>query len=125
MTRFRVLASRIRALFAAKQLDRELEDELRSHLEMETEANIRRGMPPEEARYAALSHGEYRRQWVEPRFTAFVCGMGVMILGLVIMGCPARLLLRAAYGDPLGAVGIVAVLAGVVAATLVMRGRAG
>jgi hypothetical protein len=48
-----------------------------------------------------------------------------MILGLIIMGCPARLLLRAAYGDPLGAAGMAAVLAGVVAATLVMRRRAG
>ncbi len=77
------------------------------------------------ARYAAAEHGEYRDQWVEPRFTAFFCGMGVMILGLLIMGCPTRLLLRAAYGDPIGAAGAVFVLLGVAAATIVMRRRAG
>ena len=76
------------------------------------------------ARYAAVEHDEYRRQWVEPRVTAFLCGMGVMILGLLIMGCPTRLLLRAAYGDPIGAAGAVSVLLGVAAATFVMRRRA-
>ncbi|HEV8040720.1 MAG TPA: ABC transporter permease [Bryobacteraceae bacterium] len=54
MTFLRVLASRIRALFAAPQLDRDLEDELRSHIEMETEANLRRGMTAAEARRKAL-----------------------------------------------------------------------
>ena len=44
----------MRALFAAPQLDRDLDDELRSHIEMETEANLRRGMTPAEARRAAL-----------------------------------------------------------------------
>lgn len=54
MTFLRVLASRVRALFAAPRLDRDLEDELRSHIEMETEANVRRGMTPAEARRRAL-----------------------------------------------------------------------
>jgi len=54
MTFLRVITSRFRALFAAPQLDRDLEDELRSHIEMETEANVRRGMTPSEARRKAL-----------------------------------------------------------------------
>jgi predicted permease len=54
MTRHRVLLSRIRALFGARQLDRDLDDELRTHIEMETEANLSRGMSPREARRAAL-----------------------------------------------------------------------
>lgn len=54
MTFLRVLGSRVRALFTAKQLDRDLDDELRSHIEMETEANVRRGMTPAEARRRAL-----------------------------------------------------------------------
>jgi putative ABC transport system permease protein len=54
MTFLRVFSSRVRALFAAKQLDRDLDDELRSHIEMETEANISRGMTPAEARRRAL-----------------------------------------------------------------------
>lgn len=76
-------------------------------------------------RYAAKSHGEYREHWVVPRLTAFFAGMGVMILGLLIMGCPTRLLLRTAYGDPFGAVGAAALLAGVAGATVLMRRRAG
>lgn len=54
MTWHRVLVSRVRALFASRRLDRELDEELRSHLEMEIEANLRRGMSPEDARHAAL-----------------------------------------------------------------------
>ncbi len=54
MTWFRVFASRVQALFSSQRLDVDLEDELRSHIEMETEANIRRGMTPAEARRVAL-----------------------------------------------------------------------
>ena len=54
MTWYRVFACRVRAMFTGRRLDRELDQELRSHIEMETEANLRRGMPPEEARHAAL-----------------------------------------------------------------------
>ena len=75
------------------------------------------------AAYAARSSGEYKPMWGEPAVKAFFCGMGVMILGLVIMACPARLWLRAAYGDMIGLAGALAVLAGVVAATLFMRWR--
>src|SRR5580704_7005649 len=54
MTFLRVRLSRVRALFAAPQLDRDLDDELQSHIEMETEANVGRGMTPAEARRRAL-----------------------------------------------------------------------
>src|SRR5271168_220832 len=54
MTWLRIFSSRVRALFAAPQLDRDLDDELRSHIEMETEENLRRGMTPAEARRRAL-----------------------------------------------------------------------
>ena len=43
-----------RALFQKKRLDREMDEEIRSHIEMKTQANIEAGMPPEEARHAAL-----------------------------------------------------------------------
>ncbi|HLN01633.1 MAG TPA: ABC transporter permease [Bryobacteraceae bacterium] len=49
----RVLASRIRGLFSKRHLERELDEELRAHIEMATEENVRRGMRPEEARQAA------------------------------------------------------------------------
>ena len=45
---------RLRALARRGEMDRELEEELRYHLERETELNLRGGMTPEEARSAAL-----------------------------------------------------------------------
>lgn len=48
------LKRRLRALLAKEELDRELEEELRYHLDRETEQNVRAGMPPGEARLAAL-----------------------------------------------------------------------
>ena len=40
----------LRVLFRRSELDRELDEELRFHLEREIEENIRRGMSPERAR---------------------------------------------------------------------------
>ena len=54
MTKLRILIERLRGMFFKGRLDRDLEDEIRSHLEMQTEDNVRRGMEPEEARHAAL-----------------------------------------------------------------------
>jgi len=45
---------RIRSFFRNDPLDRELNNELASHLEMATEENIRRGMSPDDARREAL-----------------------------------------------------------------------
>ena len=41
------------ALFSKRRLEQELDDELHSHLEMLVAENVRKGMSPEEARYAA------------------------------------------------------------------------
>ncbi|MDA2929199.1 permease prefix domain 1-containing protein [Acidobacteria bacterium AH-259-O06] len=46
-------ASRFLALFRKRRLDEELEEELRFHLEMETEANLQNGMSPQKARRMA------------------------------------------------------------------------
>src|SRR5215831_11402698 len=43
----------LRALLRRSQVERELDEELRRHIERQTEQNIRLGMNPEEARYAA------------------------------------------------------------------------
>ena len=45
---------RLRALFLRADLDRELDEEIRFHLERQIELNISGGMNPEEARFAAL-----------------------------------------------------------------------
>src|SRR5215467_13631707 len=51
---FNILMARIRGLFRRESVLRDIEEELRVHVEMETETNIKRGMPPDEARAAAL-----------------------------------------------------------------------
>ncbi len=48
------LKLRLRALFHKTEMERELDEELRFHLEREIEENILRGMTPKEARYAAM-----------------------------------------------------------------------
>src|SRR5262249_34729760 len=51
---FNILMARLRALFQRESVLRDIEEELRVHVEMETETNIERGMPPDKARDAAL-----------------------------------------------------------------------
>src|SRR5262245_21585599 len=43
----------LRALLCKSEMERELDDELRNHIEQQTEQNIRLGMNPDEARRAA------------------------------------------------------------------------
>ena len=50
----RVVAARLRALFEQERLERELDDEVRFHLEMQIEHNLKAGMAPADARHAAL-----------------------------------------------------------------------
>jgi putative ABC transport system permease protein len=47
------LMTRLRALLRKSEMERELDEELRYHIEQQTEQNIRLGMDPEEARRAA------------------------------------------------------------------------
>ena len=62
------LRVRLRALFRKAEVERELDEELRFHLEKETEQNLARGMDPEEARRAALvSFGGVERVKEESR----------------------------------------------------------
>ena len=50
----RTFFRRLRALFTGKKLDRDFDQEVHTHLSLLTQENIRRGMSPEEAHYAAL-----------------------------------------------------------------------
>src|SRR5215510_3634492 len=54
MTWIRVFIHRLRGLFLKRKLEQELEEEIRSHLEMQIEDNLRQGMNPDEARYQAM-----------------------------------------------------------------------
>ena len=51
---FNILIGRLRAVFRRESILRDIDEEFRIHVEMETEANIRRGTPPDEARTAAM-----------------------------------------------------------------------
>src|SRR5690242_16415073 len=46
--------NRIAAVVRSRKLERDLDEELQLHIELKTQENIAAGMPPEEARYAAL-----------------------------------------------------------------------
>ncbi len=54
---FRKLSLRLRSLFRSPAVDRELDDEVRHHLEMQQEELIRRGIPASQA--AALAHRQF------------------------------------------------------------------
>src|SRR5713226_8430853 len=51
---FRTVTQRLAALFRRRRLEDDLDEELRSHLEMAVELNLRKGMSAEEARREAL-----------------------------------------------------------------------
>ena len=54
MSQMRAALARIAGVFTRDRADDDLRDELRSHVEMETAENIRRGMDPDEARRRAM-----------------------------------------------------------------------
>ncbi len=54
MTWLRIFISRLGGLFFKRKREQELADEIRSHLEMQIEENVRQGMSQEEARLTAL-----------------------------------------------------------------------
>ncbi len=64
--------TRLGAIFRKNEIDRELDDEIRSHLAMQMEENLENGMPPEEARHAAnrafgnvgLAKDDSRSAWI-------------------------------------------------------------
>jgi putative ABC transport system permease protein len=54
MTWYRVVVERLRSLFRKDRRDADMEEEIRFHIDMETEKHVRRGLPPAEARRRAL-----------------------------------------------------------------------
>src|SRR6185369_11904438 len=51
---FKKISDPLRSLFHRDKVEREIDTEMRFHLEMEIEKNVRRGMSPAEARLEAL-----------------------------------------------------------------------
>src|SRR6266700_5854888 len=51
---FYSLPQRLRSFFLPNQVDEEMKDELREHIEQQIKENVAKGMSPEESRYAAV-----------------------------------------------------------------------
>lgn len=73
---------------------------------------------------AAVISKEFRLHFVENKYAAFFLGMGVMICGLIISGCPMRLMLRVSYGDVSGLVMLAFMVAGIGLGTAILKRRA-
>ena len=54
MRALRVIRLRIRSLFQSRRIDQELDAELRDHLERQVQSHLAAGLPPDDARHAAL-----------------------------------------------------------------------
>jgi putative ABC transport system permease protein len=100
MIRLEGILARLRLLFARRAAESRMNEEFRFHMEMETEKNIREGMPPEEARRrAAVAFGgveEHKEALRDDRGLAWLGGwsldlkLGARMLakypGLAIVG---------------------------------------
>ena len=86
MSRLSGLVARLRALFHRAALERELDAEIRFHVERETERNLRAGMAPDEAlRRARLAFGGVEAvvgQAVEP--LVYGRSMGLSAVAVVV-----------------------------------------
>lgn len=72
----------------------------------------------------ARSNGEVRARPAGRPWRSFLLGMLSMIFGLLALGCTARLLLRAAYGDSLAWWALAGAAAGISLATGLLAWRA-
>lgn len=76
------------------------------------------------ASIGAVSNGEFRWRNPDNPVKTFIYGIVVMNFALLAAGCSIRLLLRAATGELLGLIGVVAMAIGVVLGTFWLRWRA-
>jgi len=73
---------------------------------------------------ASLLAKEFKWRPARDRLKHFALGFVTVIFGIFLAACPIRIVLQSAYGDPLGVVGWICVIIGVVTATLFLRWRA-
>ncbi len=70
---------------------------------------------------AAKMFGERRSQRSMHPVWFFLTGFGVMLIGLVIFGCPTRIVIRVGYGEFYGIVALAGMIVGILCATVMMR----
>jgi len=72
---------------------------------------------------AARLHGEHKARKADRAILSAVVGFLVMIIGILIFGCPTRIVLRAGYGEFYGIAALAGMFAGIAASTILMRLR--
>jgi len=66
MTWWQKLRLRLRALFQKENLDARMDEEMRSHIEMQTQENIEAGMQPEEAVTGRIKCSHFGSNQMQP-----------------------------------------------------------
>ena len=77
------------------------------------------------AMIAAIISGEFKLRVVESIPKAAICGFVVITAGLIISGCPMRLLLRTSYGDWGAAASVLTLILGIFLGTMCLKWQAG
>jgi hypothetical protein len=72
---------------------------------------------------AARVNREIRPRKADKPLLFAALGFLVMTIGIVIFGCPTRIVLRAGYGETYGIVALVGMFGGIAAATFLMKLR--
>ena len=72
---------------------------------------------------AAHGYGEYRRQKSTHPLRYFLYGLVIMTFGILIFGCPTRIVIRTGYGDFFGMVALAGMVFGIWLGTLLIRRR--
>ena len=70
---------------------------------------------------AARRSGEHRVLPSDRPVSFFALGFAVMTVGLVIFGCPTRIVLRAGYGEWYGLVALAGMVGGITGGTVLVR----
>ncbi len=70
---------------------------------------------------AARRNHEYRPVALGHGVRSLVLGTLVVNAAIIAVGCPTRLLLLSAYGEPLGLVGVAGLVVGIVTGTLLLK----
>lgn len=76
------------------------------------------------AAVAARRNGEFGWTRLGHPLKAMLLGALIVMCALTVLGCPTRLWLRLAYGDPLAIIAVGALMGGVGAGTAVLRWQA-
>jgi len=73
---------------------------------------------------SSIQDKEFRLIKAENLFLMFIYGFVIAIIGLIILACPTRLVLRFAFGDPFALLGIFGLLIGIGLGVIIIKGKA-